>query len=69
MCNSEESECCEEATTEDACTQVFAVQVLTTVAAPTQFGLLILKAPSRAFLFRFWWIQAALAHLLAPLCQ
>ena len=35
MCNNKESECCEEATTEDDCTQVFAVQVLTTVAAPT----------------------------------
>ena len=35
MCNSEDSECCEEVTPGDDCAQVFAVQVLATVVAPT----------------------------------
>lgn len=35
MCNAEESECCEEATSEEDSPQVFAIQVFATVAAPT----------------------------------
>ena len=35
MCNTDESECFDEATTEDDSAQVFAVQVLASVAAPT----------------------------------
>ena len=35
MCNGEESECCDEATSDEDAPQVLAIQVLATAAAPT----------------------------------